>query len=170
MRTTMAVLTTMGVALLLRSTALTALAAHGIVLDLLVFATVLWALKCGETWGSSFGFAIGLAADLDAAHWVGRHALILSLLGYVVGRLSHTLVRDSARTQAVLLLGATLLHQTWVASFELSGAASWSYLLQRVVLAAAATAPIGTLLIALVRRVSQQPLFGTSMLEAGAAD
>ena len=170
MRVAIALFSVMAVALLLRSTALTSLAAHGIVLDVLAFTTVLWALKCGETWGSSFGFALGIAADLYAAHWMGRHALILALLGYAVGRLSHTLVRDSARTKAVLLLGASLLHQTWVASFELSGLASWPYLVERVVLASAVTAPVGTLLIALVRRANQRPLFGTSTLEPGATD
>src|SRR3989442_2249814 len=142
MKIAVAMVTFVALVLLLRSTALTALAARGVVLDVLAFATVVWALRCGETWGSSFGFALGLAADLDAAHWMGRHALILSLLGYAVGRLSHSLVRDSSRTQAVLLLVATLLHQTWVASFELGGWAAWPYLMQRLVLASLATAPI----------------------------
>src|SRR5262245_29830220 len=99
------------IALLLRSTALSALAARGIVVDVLAFATAMWALRNGETWGSTFGFVLGLGADLDAAHWPGRHALLLALLGYAVGRLSRTLVRDSARTQFVLLLVATLAHQ-----------------------------------------------------------
>ena len=65
-----------------------------------------WCGRCAtaRAWGSTFGFVLGLAADLDAAHWLGRHALVLALLGYVVGRLSRTLVRDSARTQFVLLV------------------------------------------------------------------
>ena len=97
-------------ALLMRSTALSVLAARGVVLDALAFATVVWALRAGETWGASFGFVLGLAADLDAAHWLGRHALVLALLGYTIGRLSRTLVRDSASTQLVLLFLATLVH------------------------------------------------------------
>ena len=35
-------------------------------------------------------------ADLDATHWLGRHALVLTLLGYAGGRLSATLVREIA--------------------------------------------------------------------------
>jgi rod shape-determining protein MreD len=155
------------IVLLLRSTALTALAARGVVLDVLAFATVMWALRYRENWGSTFGFALGLAADLDAAHWLGRHALVLALLGYGVGRLSRVLVRNSARAQLVLLLIATLVHQAWVASFELGGVTAWPYLLNRVVLAAVATAPIGTLLIVLVRHVGGQPLLGHA---AGAPD
>ena len=81
------------VALLLRSTALSSLATRGFVVDVLAFTTVVWALRHGDAWGSSFGFFLGLVADLDAAHFLGRHALLLSLLGYAVGRLSGTLVR-----------------------------------------------------------------------------
>jgi len=156
------------ITLLLRSTALTALASRGVILDILAFATVMWALRHRESWGSTFGFALGLAADLDAAHWMGRHALALSLLGYAVGRLSHTLVRDSVRTQLALLFGATLIHQSWVAAFEFGSVSAWPYLLQRVLLAAVATAPIGTLLVALLRRLSGQPLFGHAAIEPDA--
>lgn len=165
MKSLMALILITVVTLLLRSTALTALAARGIVLDVLAFATVMWALRHRETWGASFGFILGLAADLDAAHWLGRHALMLTLIGYAVGRLSHTLVRNSSRTHAVLLLIAALVHQTWVAAFELGGFSAWPYLLHRVVLAAVATAPIGTLLVAMVQRVSGQSLFGHASIE-----
>ena len=155
------------VVLLLRSTALTALAARGVVVDVLVFAVVVWALRSGESWGATFGFLLGLAADLDAAHWLGRHALVLSLLGYALGRLSHTLVRDSARTHLVLLVLGTVVHQAWVALFEVNGVAAWPYLLQRVVLAAVATAPIGTLVLAVARRVAGVSLFGHAAVESG---
>jgi rod shape-determining protein MreD len=165
MRGVGAVLFIIVVTLLLRSTALTALASRGVVLDVLVFATVLWALGNGEGSGCTFGFALGLAADLDAAHWMGRHALVLCLIGYAVGRLSHTLVRDSSRTQLVLLLAATLIHQTWVASFELGGFGAWPYLVRRVLLAAVATAPIGMVIIALVRRGSGRSLFAHASAE-----
>lgn len=145
--------------LLMRSTALTVLAARGIVLDALAFATVVWALRAGETWGASFGFLLGLAADLDAAHWLGRHALVLALIGYTIGRLSRTLVRDSARTQLVLLFAATLVHEAWALAFELGGFTGWPYVIQRVLLAAGCTAPAGVLVLTLVRHGSGQPLF-----------
>src|SRR5262249_46032345 len=146
--------------LLLRSTALTSLAARGVVVDVLAFAASVWALRYGETWGTSFGFFLGLAADLDAGHWLGRHALALSLLGYVLGRLSRSFVREDGRTQAVLLFIATLLHQLWTAAFDFGGIAAWPAILQRVLLAAVVTAPTGTALLFIVRHVSGQPLFG----------
>ena len=167
MRMLMGLLALVGVALLLRSTALSVLAARGVVLDVLAFVTVLWALRHGETWGTTFGFVLGLAADLDAAHWLGRHALVLALLGYAVGRLSHTLVRDSARTQLVLLALATLIHETWVLSFELGGLIAWPYLLGRIVLATLATAPIGTLLLTITRWGTGGPLLGHADVQPG---
>jgi rod shape-determining protein MreD len=146
-------------ALLLRSTALTALGTRGIVFDVLAFATVVWALRNGPSWGATFGFALGLAADLDAVHWIGRHALVLSLIGYAVGRLRATLVRDSSRTHAVLIALGTLAHQVWVLAFEAGDPAGWPYLLKHVGLALAVTAPIGTVLLALINRVSGSILF-----------
>jgi rod shape-determining protein MreD len=155
------------VALLLRSTALSALAARGVVLDVLTFVTVLWALRQGESWGSTFGFVLGLFADLDAAHWLGRHALALALVGYVAGRLRRTVVRDSARTQLVLFFLATLVHQAWVALFESGGLASAPLVAGRIVLAAAVSAAAGTALLGMVRRLGGQPLFGHAAAGSG---
>ena len=150
----------LAVALILRSTALSSLAARGVVLDVLAFATVVWALRHGESSGATFGFILGLAADLDAAHWMGRHTLVLTLLGYAVGRLNQTLMRDRASTHLILIAAATAVHQAWILSFELGGLPSLPYLLGRVGLAAIATGPLGTVILSLVRRVSGRPLFG----------
>ncbi|MBI1798233.1 MAG: rod shape-determining protein MreD [Candidatus Eisenbacteria bacterium] len=169
MKSLLALVSVIMVAMLLRSTALSALAARGLVLDVLTFATVIWALRHGETWGSSCGFVLGLAADLDAAHWLGRHALVLALMGYAVGRLSRTLVRDSARTQFVVLFTCTLLHQAWCAAFELGSAAGWMYSVERVLLAAIVSAPLGTLAVGLIRRIAGRPLFGHAVLDAGSS-
>lgn len=155
------------VTLLLRSTALTVLAARGVVLDVLAFATVVWALRRGETGGTVLGFVLGLAADLDAKHWLGCHALALSLIGYAVGRLGHTLVRDRARTHVVMLALATAAHQAWSTAFEFSGNVAPAYLVQRVVFAVLATAPLGTLLIAIARRIHGRPLFPHGYLGSG---
>ena len=155
----LAALTFVIVVLLLRSTALTALAARGLVIDILALATVCWALRGRERWGATFGFAIGLAADLDAAHWLGRHAMALTLVGYGIGRLSPTLVRESARTHIVLFALATLVHQVWIATFEVASSGAWPYVLKRTLLAIAVTAPIGTLAVALLQRASGGSLF-----------
>ncbi len=169
MKALLAPLSLIVVALLLRSTALSALATRGVLLDVLAFATLVWAMARGEAGGASFGFALGLLADLDAAHWLGRHALVLALLGYAIGRLSHTLVRDSVRTQLVLFVLATLIHETWVLSFELGMTGSWPWMLGRVGLAALATAPAGVLVLLVARLGSGQPLFGHAELQSGSA-
>jgi rod shape-determining protein MreD len=159
------------VVLLLRSTALSALAARGVVLDVLAFAVIVWSLRHGASWGATFGFAIGLAADLDATHWLGRHALVLSLVGYVVGSFARTLVRESGGTQFVLFALATAAHQAWVVPFELGGIegllTGWPYLLQRIVVGAFATAPAGTLVLVVARRLTGRPLFGHALAQSG---
>ncbi len=153
----------MAMALLLRSTLLSGLSARGIVIDALAFTTVLWALRHGDTWGSTFGFAVGLLADIDAAHWLGRHALVLTLIGYAAGRLSGTLVRESARTQFVLIATATLVHQLWISAFEVGAAVTGlPYLLGRTLIATLVTASAGTLMLMGVRRLTGQPLFGNA--------
>ena len=171
MRALGALLVWIVVVLLLRSTALSPFAAHGIVLDVLAFATVVWSLRHGATWGATFGFALGLAADLDATHWLGRHALVLSVVGYAVGRLARTLVRESAGTQLALIAIATAAHQAWVAPFELGGleglAAGWIPLLQRVLIGALATAPVGLMVLLVARRLSGRPLFGHALVQPG---
>ncbi len=138
------------VTLVMRSTVLAGLAARGIVVDVLVLATVAWSLRQRDAWGATFGFVLGLAADLDASHWLGRHALALTLLGYGVGRLSNTLVRDSPLTQLLLLAIATALHQVWTSAFDASGGvAGLGWLAGRVVLATVTTAPLGVLVLLL---------------------
>jgi rod shape-determining protein MreD len=154
-----------GVALLIRSTALSVLAARGVIVDVLAFVTVVWALRWGETQGSTFGFVLGLAADLDAAHWLGRHALALALVGYGIGRLSRALVRDNPATQFLLILAAALAHQAWALAFELGGIAGWRFLLEHVVVSGLVTAPLGVLLLALVRLGSGRSLFNLAAVE-----
>ena len=156
-----------GVALLLRSTALTVLAARGVVLDVLVFVTVVWSLRRGEAAGTMLGFVLGLAADVDAGHWLGRHALALSLVGYATGRLGHTLVRDRTRTHLVLLALATLSHQLWTTAFEMSVVPSWRFVLTRVLIAVLVTAPAGALLLAITRRLYGRPIFPHAHLGSG---
>ncbi len=148
------------VAMLLRSTALSSLAARGIVLDALAFVTVVWALRHGDAWGATMGFAVGLMADLDAAHWLGRHALLLTLLGYASGRLAGTLVRDSGRTQFALVATGVLVHQLWSAAFELGrDTAGLPFLLGRAFLAALLTGAFGAVLLGLLRRVLGRSVF-----------
>jgi rod shape-determining protein MreD len=159
------------VVLLLRSTALSPLAARGIVVDVLAFATVFWALRYGAVWGASFGFMIGLAADLDATHWMGRHALVLSIVGYAIGRLARTLERESGRTQLVVIGLAVAVHQAWIVPFELGGlegvGSGWPYLLGRVFVGPIATAPAAALLLVVARRLTGRSVFGHALVHPG---
>ncbi len=166
MRALVGLLLLAGAALLLRSTALSELAARGVIVDVLAFVTVVWALRWGESQGSTFGFLLGLAADLDAAHWLGRHALALALVGYAIGRLSRALVRDSPATQFMLLFSATVVHQSWALVFELGGVAGWQFLLGHVAVSGLVTALLGVLVLALAGPGSGRSLFKRAATEA----
>jgi rod shape-determining protein MreD len=157
------------VVLLLRSTVLAGLAVRGVVIDVLAFATVMWGLRRGTAWGATFGFAIGLCADLDAAHWMGRHALALALEGYIVGRLSGTLVRDSARAQFVLVLLAVAAHQAWIAAFELGSLGAWPEWIMRVVVGGASTAAVGVVVLGVLRGFQGRTLISHAGIQSGKA-
>lgn len=159
MRLIGATLMLLAVTLLIRSTALSVLAARGVIIDVLAFATVVWALRWGEGGGSTLGFLLGLAADLDAAHWLGRHAFVLALVGYAIGRLSRALVRDNPFTQLLLIFVATLVHQAWVLAFELGGFAGWPFLARHVLVSSIVTPVLGVLLLGIVRIGSGRSLF-----------
>jgi len=68
----------------------------------------------------------------------------------------------------VLLLVATAVHQAWVGAFELGGLVGWPYLVQRVAFSALATAGVGTLFIAFMRRFAGATL-GHVGFESGPA-
>ncbi len=99
------------------------------------------------------------------AHWLGRHALALALVGYGIGRLSRALVRDNPATQFMLIFVATLVHQAWVLAFELGGIAGWRFLLGHVVVSGLVTAPLGVLVLALVSLGSGRSLFSRAAIE-----
>jgi rod shape-determining protein MreD len=159
------------VALLIRSTALSVLASRGVIIDVLALATVVWGLRWGESGGSTFGFVLGLAADLDAAHRLGRHAFVLALVGYAVGRLSRVLVRDNPFTQLLLLFTATVVHQAWALGLELVQlgewrlVAPWAFMAHHILLSGLVTAPLGVLLLGIVRLGSGRSLFPIASLD-----
>ena len=135
----------------------------GVTFGLYALSDVLGGLICAPL----FAVLKRHGRKVKAVHWLGRHALVLALLGYGVGRLSHTLVRDRAGTQFGLLVVATVAHQAWTLPWELGGIAGLPYQLQRLLLAALFTAPLGSLVLGLIRRASGQPLFGHAATPAG---
>lgn len=75
------------VALVVQVTVLARLQLPGAVPDLLLLTVVALALVYGHTSGALIGFGAGLLADLapPADHAVGRYALVLCVIGYLVG-------------------------------------------------------------------------------------
>ncbi len=160
MKTLKALLTVFVVVLVLRGTVLWRFVGYGVWIDVAAIATVLWAMSQGAPWGSTLGFMLGLALDLDAGHWLGRHALVLSMLGYVIGQLSRTLVRDSVRTQFLLIAGGAAIHQL-CALPQLADQPSEAWLTWAIqnALWVPLTALVGVVLLFLLRLLRGRPLF-----------
>jgi rod shape-determining protein MreD len=86
--------------------------------DLVVVTLVCIAVVQGPMWGASFGFAIGLLADLLSDHTLGRLALVFCLVGYAAGLLS----REVERSVLVPLATAAAACGAAVGMFALFGA------------------------------------------------
>ncbi len=84
----------------------------GIAPDFTVIAIVLLAMAAGARAGSLGGLALGLVQDLSVPTMLGLHALCKTLLGAVVGRTRGRLVYGLVLVEALLLLAATLAHDT----------------------------------------------------------
>jgi rod shape-determining protein MreD len=83
--------------------------------DLMLLVVFAFAAGWGTVGGASAGFAIGLAQDLapPALSAVGRHALVLTLVGALAGRAAREVRRSALRTSllaGLYAVGATLLN------------------------------------------------------------
>ncbi|MGK5544129.1 rod shape-determining protein MreD [Streptomyces sp. URMC 127] len=105
------------VALVVQVTVLARLHLPGAVPDPLLLVVVGLALVHGHTSGAVTGFAAGLLADLapPADHATGRYALVLSVIGYLVGLVRPETGKLRSATVPMLVVvaaavGSTLLY------------------------------------------------------------
>ncbi|MER5479551.1 rod shape-determining protein MreD [Streptomyces sp. NPDC002734] len=105
------------VALVLQISVLARLQLPGAVPDLLLLTVLGLALVYGHTGGALIGFTAGLLADLapPADHAAGRYALVLCVVGYLVGlaRPDNGRLRSAVGPMAVVVaaaVGSTLLY------------------------------------------------------------
>ena len=105
------------VALVVQVSVLARLQLPGAVPDLVLLTVVALALAYGPVSGSLIGFSAGLLADLapPADHAAGRYALVLCLIGYLVGLAKPENGRLSSATGpmavvVVAAVGSTLLY------------------------------------------------------------
>jgi rod shape-determining protein MreD len=109
--------TLVAVALVIQISVLARLQLPGAVPDLLLLTVLGLALVYGHTGGALIGFAAGLLADLapPADHAAGRYALVLCVVGYLVGlaRPDNGRLRSAIGPMAVVVaaaVGSTLLY------------------------------------------------------------
>ncbi|MEX2289614.1 MAG: rod shape-determining protein MreD [Mycobacteriales bacterium] len=96
--------TTVLVALVLQTTALTWLPLPGGGPDLLLVLVVAFALTEGALSGTATGFVTGLLADLVSDHELGRVALAYALVGYLAGLAGDG--RSSSRVRPLVTVAA----------------------------------------------------------------
>jgi rod shape-determining protein MreD len=82
------------VVLTLQKSVLADIDVHDVRPDALLLLAVCAGLVAGAEVGAVIGFTAGLAADLFVLAPLGLSALVFSLVGYAVGSLRNTLIRD----------------------------------------------------------------------------
>ncbi|MFF4171166.1 rod shape-determining protein MreD [Streptomyces sp. NPDC001744] len=159
------------VALVVQVSVLARLQLPGAVPDLVLLTVVALALVYGHVTGALAGFSAGLLADLapPADHAVGRYALVLCLVGYLVGlaRPENGRTTSAAGPMAVVAaaaVGSTLLYAGVGALVGDTAArhVGLGFLLFTAVLYDLLLAPfVVPLLMALARRADNDPLADT---------
>lgn len=98
------------VAALVQVTLLSPLEILGGTPDLVLVTLVAVALLQGSTFGAATGFAAGLLVDTATLETLGLTSLLLTLVGYWVGRYGETTGRDRAHAPFVAVAVVTVLY------------------------------------------------------------
>lgn len=78
--------------------------------DLILIATVYFALSYGPGWGQSLGFISGILQDAFSVYLFGANALIKAIVGFTVGRLKKRLDVSNMATQVIVVFCAAILN------------------------------------------------------------
>lgn len=84
------------------------LAISGATPDLVLIATVYFALRYGPGWGQSLGFMSGIFQDVFAIYLFGANALIKTIIGFSVGQLKKKFDCSNRATQIIIIFCATI--------------------------------------------------------------
>lgn len=111
------------VAVVLQVTVLSRLPLPGATPDLVLVVVVAWALSRGSIEGSIVGFAAGLLLDLapPSAGPLGLSALVLAVVGYLVGKLADDAQRSAAAPLVIVAAASVFSLLLWSALAALLG-------------------------------------------------
>jgi len=88
----------------------THLSVFGLSPDLLLILTAAVAARSGATAGQGYGFLAGLFLDIASGHIFGAHALLLTITGYLIGRLRRQMDVTSGPSGAVIVAVLTPIY------------------------------------------------------------
>jgi rod shape-determining protein MreD len=96
--------------LVIQTIGLRYLTVYGIGPNVLLLLVVAHGFFYGPLIGELFGFSFGLIADSMGSSLFGMHSLLLTLAGYVTGRLRRRVASERPTGQFVIALTATILY------------------------------------------------------------
>lgn len=145
-------------ALLLQTTVFSQVKLLGAKPELMYLLTVVLAMQEGPASGALGGFAAGMGQDFLLNQPKGITALVLTIVGYVVGLVRQYVVTPSPMLPVLLVAGATFVGVlfygfTALLLNQLTG--GFLYLLRTAVLSALYNALLTPLLFPLIRRVAE---------------
>lgn len=114
--------------------------------NLIVVAVCLAAFRWGAKGGAWSGFLLGLIEDSFASRSFGAHALILLLLGFLLGKIRRVVYDPSPAAVFLLLTLAALIHgELYLLLYYGSGVGDhWQTVFQTVPVEALMTGLVGT--------------------------
>ena len=83
-------------------------AVRGVIPDLGVIALTFGALRWGALGGAVLGFGLGFFRDIMGVSYLGLYALVMTLLGYGLGKARETLYLTTPGIDLLLLAGSKL--------------------------------------------------------------
>jgi len=107
----------------LQSTLLVRVAILGVNPDTAIIFIVSYGILRGDVEGAIFGFFAGLTHDLFGGHFVGLHAMLGMLVGYMAGKPFKDYFKDNYFLPFMIVVGATLSYQLMIffSSFLIRG-------------------------------------------------
>jgi len=73
-----------------------------IVLEFLVISLIYFSLKYGSIFGEFYGFLSGILLDIFSVSIFGLRSLVLTILGFLLGKMSHKVDEDKIKVQLLL--------------------------------------------------------------------
>ena len=94
------------------------LSIHGVFPNILLLATVFFALQLGSMQGQWVGFILGLLADVASISILGSQTFMFTIIGNLVGRLHGQIDEEKPIAQMTFVFASSILYFLGLLAFE----------------------------------------------------